>query len=79
MTTIRNLEGSYGKHATGDVLVRDRFVGRISAIVEGGVQRITLRDLDGRKIAQHVGEKGRTMGSDAVSDWVDQQVQDAAL
>lgn len=71
MLSIINLEGTYGKHAVGDILHNDdRFVGRFSAIVEGGVQRIIVRDIDRNIVATHAQPKGQPWGGDQMHDWI---------
>lgn len=70
MLSIVNLEGTYGKQAVGEIIHRDRFVGRLSAIVEGGVQRIIVRDLDRNIVATHTQPKGQPWGGDQMHDWI---------
>ena len=70
MLSIVNREGTYGKHATGDIIGGGRFVGRFSAIVEDGIQRIIVRDLDRNIVATHTQPKGQPWGGDQVHDWV---------
>lgn len=70
MLSIVNREGTYGKHAVADIIHSDRFVGRFSAVVEGGVQRIIVRDLDRNVVATHTQPKGQPWGGDQMHDWI---------
>ena len=70
MLSIVNREGTYGKHAAADIIHSGRFVGRFSAIVEGGVQRIIVRDLDRNIVATHTQPKGQPWGGDQMHDWI---------
>lgn len=70
MTTIRNLEGNWTKQAAADLLAGGRFVGRISATNEAGVQRLTARDLNRNIIASHEQPKGLPWGTDQITEWV---------
>lgn len=71
MLSIVNREGTFGKHAVGDIIHQNRrFVARFSAIVEGGVQRIIVRDLDRNIVATHTQPKGHPWGGDQMHDWI---------
>ncbi len=71
MTKIVNLEGDWGRQAAAEIIVGRRFVAKIAAVVEGGEQRLIVRDYERRILAEHTQPKGLPWGADKVDEWVE--------